>query len=244
MKDKLNLAICISGGGSTMLAILRACKDGRLPRVNPRLVIASKFGIGGIQKAADNGFDFGDICLVERKTFGSPELFGEAILEECDSRRMDTIFQCGFLPRMPANVVEKYSGWMFNQHPGPLDGSRFGFGGKGMHGKAVHHAVLHFARMVGRPFRTEATVHRVANDVDGGAIIGVRPLELLDTDDAETLATRLLPEEHGLVIETLLHLSEFGGVRDICRSEPLIRDGEEDLLAEAKHAAIEAYPNG
>ena|SRR3989344_1911533 len=246
MNGKLNLAICISGGGSTMQAVLQACRNGRLPRVRPVLIIASKPCIEGITKAFAEGFRFDDVCVKVRKEFSSSEAFGNSILKECRRREVNVIFQCGFLPTMPPNVVAEYRFKIFNQHPGPLDGSRLGFGGKGMHGKAVHRAVLHFARNIRRPFRTEATVHYVANAVDGGAIVGVRPMELnLDTDTAETLADRLLPQEHGLVIDTLLRLSEFeGAIPELNRHEPLIRDDESDLLASSKRLAIEAYPNG
>ena len=193
------------------------------------------------------------IVVIPRKNFANPEAFGEAILRACKARGVDLIAQCGFIPTMPANVVAAYEMAIFNQRPGPLDHKRLGFGGKGMRGLAVHAAVLYFAQRVGRPFMTEATVHRVTNVVDGGAILGTRPVEIWKeeisekeelTVRAKRLAARVLPYEHNLVVETILKFSEYGWPQEIHRSEPLIRPGEEALLEEAKTAGIAAFPNG
>lgn len=240
----LNLAICISGGGTTMREILRACKDHRLLHINPVLVISSRCDAGGIEKAQREGIPDKDIVVLVRREFEGSDAFGEAILRECRLRGVDLIAQCGFLPLMPSNVISMYRLMIFNQHPGPLDQARLGFGGKGMYGQRVHHAVLYFAERVGRLFRTEATVHRVTDEVDGGAILGIRPVEIVKGDDAPKLAARVLPYEHGLVIETILRFSEFGGPQEIHRENPLIRAGEEILLDEAKEAGIKAFPNG
>jgi len=240
----LNLAICISGGGTTMREVLRATKDGRLPHVNPVLVISSRPDAGGIKKAEAEDIRDLWITTVIRKGFSCSECFGEAILDQCRVHNVDLIAQCGFLPLMPSNVIAEYRSMIFNQHPGPLDQAHLGFGGKGMYGQRVHHAVTHFAKRVGRPFRTEATVHRVTDEVDGGALLGIRPVEILPEDDAPTLAARVLPHEHQLVIGTILQFSEFGGPREVHREQRLIQAGEENLLNEAKQAGIAAFPNG
>ncbi len=245
MNGKLNLAICISGGGTTMQAVVRATKDGCLPHVHPALVISSRPDVAGIERARIEGL-WNNTEVIIRKNFPTLEAFGEAILHECHLRDVDVIAQCGFLPRMPENVVTAYKGNIFNQHPGPLDGPRPGFGGKGMHGRAVHHAVLHFARHVDRPFpfRTEATVHRVANEVDGGTLLGIHPVRIMHKEDAASLAERVLPHEHELVIQTLLAYSEFGGPMEIHRTEPLIRENELPLLKQAIAAGRSAFPEG
>lgn len=248
--NNLNLAICISGGGTTMREVLRACKNGFLQNhhlqtfVTPVLIISSDPNAGGIEKAKKMGMHEESIVVIARKNFANSEAFGNEILRQCKKRKADSIAQLGFIPIMPPNVVAEYEMAIFNQHPGPLDHKRPGFGGKGMRGLAVHAAVLYFAQRVGRPFMTEATVHRVTNEVDGGAILGTRPVEIWKGDTAETLAARVLPYEHNLVVETILRFSEYGGPQEIHRSEPLILPGEEALLKEAKAAGRAAYPNG
>lgn len=244
LNGKLNAAVCFSGGGTTFENILRGCKNGYLSHVNPALAISSRPDAGGIEKALRMRMPKEDIVVIVRKDFDSPDAYGEAILHECRMRGVDLIAQCGFIPTMPANVIAAYEMAIFNQHPGPLDHKRLGFGGKGMRGMAVHAAVLYFAERVGRPFITEATVHRVTNEVDGGAILGTRPVEIWKGDIPKTLADRVLPYEHNLVVETILRFSEYGGPQEIHRETPLILPGEETLLEEAKAAGRAAYPNG
>lgn len=240
----LNLAICISGGGTTMREVLRAVRDHRLPHVNPALIISSTLEADGILKAQEEDFSRNHIIVLSRREFTNSETYGQAIITNCALRNVDLIAQCGFLPLMPSNVIAEYRKMIFNQHPGPIDQARLGFGGKGMYGQRVHHAVLHFAERVGRPFRTEATVHRVTDEIDGGAILGMRLVEILQGDDAPKLAARVLPHEHALVIETILQFSEFGGPHEIHREHPLIREGEEALLEEAKWAGVNRFPKG
>ncbi|MDO8664814.1 MAG: formyltransferase family protein [Candidatus Liptonbacteria bacterium] len=253
LNGKLNLAGLISGGGTTWENVLRGCKNGHLSHVNPALVISSRPDAGGIEKARRMRLPEENIVVIVRKNFDSPYAYGEAILHECRMRGVDLIAQCGFIPTMPANVIAAYEMAIFNQHPGPLDHKRLGFGGKGMRGLAVHAAVVYFAQRVGRQFMTEATVHRVTNVVDGGAILGIRPMEIWKEDLAEKeeltvrakkLAARILPYEHNLVVETILQFSEYGGPHEIEREIPLIWPGEESLLKEAIAAGIVAYPNG
>ncbi len=233
-----------------MCEIIRACLNGYflnhhlLRGVRVALVIASRPDAGGIEKARKMGFLKKNIVVIRRKRFTSPTDYGKAILQECRKRKVNLIAQCGWLPKTPSNVIAAYRTRIFNQHPGPLDQARSGFGGMGMHGRAVHHAVKHFAKLVGRPFLTEATVHRVTNTVDGGAILGIRPVEIHKGDTAETLAARVLPYEHNLVVETILRFSEYGGPEEIHRKKPLIRKNEKKLLEEAKTAGRAAFPNG
>ena len=241
---RMNLAICISGGGTTMHNVLIAHKNKRLPLINPALIISSRPDAGGIEKALKEGISGKDIVVIDRKRFKSSDDFGEAIIQECRLRKVDLIAQCGFIPLMPSIVIQEYRSMIFNQHPGPLDQDRLGFGGKGMYGKSVHHAVIYFAKRVGRHFLTEATAHRVTDTVDGGALLGIRKVDIMEDDDAFSLAARVLPQEHKLVIEMIDKFSREGKLCDIRRNTPLIRENEKDLLIEAKKAGIEAFPNG
>lgn len=240
--NKLRVGLFASGGGTTLAAVLKACRDGRLRRVSPALVVSSRTGVGCITKAQEGGVGTGDICVLRPSNFGSSEEYGEAILGVCRSREVELIMMCGFIPFMPVVVLEKIT--VLNQHPGPLDGSRPGFGGKGMQGRAVHAAVLHFAKYVDREFSTEATVHRVTPIVDGGELVAVQPVETLKDDTVDSLQARVLPHEHQLVIGVLHAASEFGGVPFITRKNPLIAEDEKSLLAEAIAEGAKLYPRG
>ena len=162
----MNLAILLSGEGTTAARIISECRwDGKLYGMNAALVIASRPDAGGIEKARSLGVKEENIVVIERKDFETPEAFGEAILVQCAKRNIDIIGQYGWMVMTPANVVEKYEGRMINQHPGPLDiypnapDGRAGhdFGGAGMYGMRVHAARLCFVQKTGHDFWTEAT---------------------------------------------------------------------------------------
>jgi phosphoribosylglycinamide formyltransferase-1 len=241
---KLNLLICISGGGSTMLEVLKACADGRLPRVRPSLVISNKPDAGGINKAKVFGIPEDNIKVIPSVGIGQG-FFGKEILASCEKHEIDLVALCGFLPRIPSEVISAYPNSMFNQHPAPLDNpGRLGFGGKGMHGRAAHQAVLLFSSRINRSFATCATTHRVTDEIDGGNMIGVQPVEILPGDDAEKLADRVLPKEHALVVQTIYIFSEAGKFGEYQRATSLIKEGEESILVAAKREASLKFPKG
>jgi phosphoribosylglycinamide formyltransferase-1 len=246
LNGKLRIALLISGGGTTAREILRACKDGRLPHVEPALVIASKPDAGGIQKAMTEGMDAKDVIVIrpERGSPGSPK-FGEAILKACREREVQFIGQYGWLPITPFNVLVEYEKMIVNQHPGPLDPANPGmdFGGAGMYGRRVHCARLYFVRVVQRDFWTEAVVHRVVYYVDQGPLLHVARVNILEKDDVVSLQERVLPVEHRVTIEVLRMFSE-GQVKEIRREKPLIARYELGYLDEAKKIAIALWPNG
>ncbi|MBI2607263.1 MAG: hypothetical protein HYW51_00315 [Candidatus Doudnabacteria bacterium] len=241
--EKLNLAIAISGGGTTMRSVLLACGcDNMLRRVNPVLIVSNNAGAGGLDKARICGVADKDRIVLSRSEYPEDQSFGEALLHECVQRSMDVLVLCGFLRTVPGfvtDVIESY-----NQHPGPLDPGHLHFGGQGMHGKAVHQAVLEFAKRIQRPFCTEASVHVLTAEVDGGPLVGIHPVRLYENDTAGILSDRVLPHEHKLVINVLYRRSEFGKLRPIKRENRLVQRNERQAWLAAIETAKQAYPNG
>lgn len=257
MRKKLRVAMLISGGGTTMQEVISATQDGRLPFVDPVLVIASKYNAGGIMKARASGVLFDDRIIVinpKDEQYADPEAFGMAIIAACYSAGVDFIAQLGWLPHTPANVIRVHQG--MNQHPGGLDPGRLDFGGPGMYGQRVHCTVLDYLRRVaeirglkrGTPeydehFWTEVTTHRLTEVLDGGQIMGRTRVQVLPGDDVSTLQQRALPEEHRLQIAMLKAISE-GEMPSFVRAEPLIPDEYAHCLVEAKRTAIRLFPRG
>jgi phosphoribosylglycinamide formyltransferase-1 len=240
----MKIALLISGGGTTMEAIIKACKSGVLAGVEPVLVIASRGDAGGIKKAQALGIKDDNIIILLPKSFETAEKFGEAIINECKKRNVDFIGQYGWLAKTPENVCEEYKGMIVNQHPGPLDPGRSGdFGGAGMYGIRVHEARLEFVHKVNRDFWTEATTHRVTANFDEGQIVKCKRVEILPDDTAETLQARVLPVEHEVQIAALQDFIN-GNVSEFHRDTPLVLKGEEDILEECKKSAIAKYPKG
>lgn len=213
----MRIALLISGRGSTAKAIINACESGALKGVVPACVISSK--------------------ELSPKNFASPDAFGEAILKICKENKVDFIGQYGWLVKTPENVIKAYPNMMVNQHNGPLPE----FGGDGMYGMRVHCARLLFARKVNRDFWTEGVAQKVSVEFDGGAVLKVGRVPIMDDDTPETLAVRLLPIEHQVQIAMLQDFVN-GTVKEIKREVPLVLPDEQHILVDCKKEAILRYP--
>jgi folate-dependent phosphoribosylglycinamide formyltransferase PurN len=118
----------------------------------------------------------------------------EAMLNELELAGADLLVLAGFLKLIPEPVVRAHRGRILNIHPALLPA----FGGPGMYGRRVHEAVLQSgARISG------ATVHIVDEQYDHGPIVAQWPVPVLEHDDPETLAARVLEVEHRLLPEVV-----------------------------------------
>lgn len=238
----MRLASLISGGGTTMEAIGKACLSGEIP-FDLACVISSDPKAGGIEKAKNLGIPAEDILVINPEDFRvdgkvDQEKFGQAILKELKARKVDVVMQNGWMPLTPKNVIEAYPGKIFNQHCGPIPE----FGGKGMFGKAVHAAVLEFKKMTDHPRSTEMITQRVDVNFDAGAVVKSKSVEIFPDDSAETLQKRSLPVEHRVQVELLKDVAN-DNVHEVTRP-PIVLAGEEKILEEAKQKAIAMYPQG
>jgi len=241
MKSPLRLALLISGGGTTMEKIIQESQCGELlGKIAPVIVIASRYGAGGLAKAKELGIP---TSVLAPHSFSSAEHFGNEIISECRSRGVDLIGQYGWLPKTPGNVIEAFATRMINQHPGPLDPGRPDFGGNGMYGRRVHAARLYFVRCVQHGFWTEATAQRVDVEFDKGVVLRKRLVEIHTDDDPTTLQERVLPIEHAVQIETLADFAD-GRVGEVVREQPLVNTVEENVLKTAKNVACLLFPHG
>lgn len=180
----MNLAIFISGGGTTFNAIAEAIESGRLKsKIN--LVVTTKEEAGGIEKyVKPRGIPYE---VINKKNFESDEYFGQALISVCDKYGVDFICLAGFLQMIPANVVAKFCGHIINLHPGDTKK----YGGVGMYGLRVHQAVLDAGES-----ETMSTIHYVDEIYDDGEIISQMKLPITpDITTPEELAARLLPIE-------------------------------------------------
>lgn len=241
----LNLAVLVSGGGSTMKKIGEACLFGDLRGlVELTLVVASKPGIGAIDKARGLGLSEDQIRVCDPKNFPTSEYFGEALLGLFGAYGITQIGQHGWLPLTPANVVTAFRGRIINQHPGPLDNGRPDFGGNGMYGRRVLCARLLYARQTGLPEDqfTEMTAHQVTPKFDVGQIVGWTSIPLRPGDTVESLQELALPAEHELHI-AVLRQAALGELGHLERTHRLVPDERVELLEECKRLACLLYPH-
>lgn len=194
MGDKvLNIAVLVSGSGRTLVNIVQEIGAGRL-NANVSLVIGSKGGLLGLQKAAEAKLPN---FVVERKGYATAEDFSRQVFSLCDDAGADLVCFAGWLCLLP--VPERYLNRVMNIHPALLPS----FGGKGMYGQRVHEAVIAQGCKV-----SGCTVHFVDNGYDTGPIILQRVCEVRDEDTAETLAGRVFEEEKAAYPEAIRLFAE------------------------------------
>lgn len=250
-----NVAILISGGGTTAEATIKACRDGILTGADP-LVISSNPDAKGNERVKNLGII---PHILDRKQF-SKEEFDEKLLNLLDQLEIDIISLQGFLLLVSPAIVTKYKGKIFNQHPGPMDSGRPDFGGPGMSTPyRVNSALLAYNWMSGENIPAESDTHFVTEEFDMGGLIRVEkmvipakkqiiPIEELRKNPKELIETthriqkEFYPVEHHNVIATL-QMFVNGEAKGFKRQEPLIPKENIGILNESKKLAIKLFPN-
>lgn len=178
----VRIAVLASGGGTNLQALIdRFHADVNAP-ARVELVVASRPGIGALDRAARTG--------IASVILGGPEVAGATLLQALADHEIELIVLAGYLRQVPDEVIERYRRRILNVHPALLPG----FGGKGMYGMHVHRAVLAAGVRV-----SGATVHLVDERYDEGPILAQWPVPVLPGDTPETLAARVLRVEHLLL---------------------------------------------
>jgi formyltetrahydrofolate-dependent phosphoribosylglycinamide formyltransferase len=175
----LRLGVLISGGGTTLVNLVREINEGRLP-VEIGRVLADRT-CTGIDKACAAGLD----CeVVKRRSFESVTAFSNAVFDRLRSARTDLVILAGFLARL--DIPEDFANRVMNIHPALIPA----FCGHGMHGRHVHSAVLERGCTV-----SGCTVHFCDNEYDHGPIILQQTVPVQFDDTPETLAARVFDAE-------------------------------------------------
>ena len=190
----LYLGFLASHGGSNMQAIIDACKAGRLD-AKPCVVISNNSDSLALRRAKDAGIR---AYHISGATHTGP-LEDEEILRVLKRHAVDTLVLAGYMKMLGPSILRAYRGRILNIHPALLPR----FGGKGMYGKRVHEAVLAAGEKV-----TGVTIHIVDEHYDTGPIIAQCEVPVLPGDTADSLAERVLKQEHALYPETLQKIAD------------------------------------
>ncbi|MDD3044614.1 MAG: phosphoribosylglycinamide formyltransferase [Candidatus Delongbacteria bacterium] len=188
-----NIAAYISGSGSNLRAVIDSSLSGYISS-QVRLVIANK-EVSGLDHPKELGIE---TAVVSRELMTRKE-FLDVQIRLLEKHGIDLIVLAGFLKKLPPEIVDKYKGRILNIHPALLPK----FGGKGMHGMAVHGAVVAAGEKYSGP-----TVHFVDNKYDHGEILIQRKIELTEGETAETLQKKVLEVEHIIYPEAIKLLEE------------------------------------
>jgi phosphoribosylglycinamide formyltransferase-1 len=178
---RLRIAVLASGGGSNLQAILDHFDWLGDRRGGDVVLVASdKANAGALERARR-----AEIEAAVLATDNRPD--GASLVQLLEDRAIELIVLAGYLRLVPSAVVKKFEGRMVNIHPALLPA----FGGPGMYGSHVHRAVIEAGVRV-----TGVTAHFVDDVYDRGRIIAQWPVPVFASDDAGTLASRVLRVEH------------------------------------------------
>jgi len=177
-----NIVILISGGGSNMAAIVRAAQQqGWERRLGARVaaVVSNKADAKGLAFAREQGIA---TEVLDHKPFASREAFDAALAQVIDRHDPAIVVLAGFMRILTPGFVAHYAGRLVNIHPSLLPA----FTGLHTHQRALD-AGCKFAG---------ATVHLVTAELDVGPILEQAVVPVLPDDTADTLAARVLTQEH------------------------------------------------
>ena len=188
----MRVGVLVSGRGSNLEAVLAA----RPPRVDVVLVISNRPGVRALTVAATHGVPS---RVLQRSDFdGRASARDAAIGEELAAVRVELALLAGYDQVLRPSYFTAYRGRTINIHPSLLPAH----GGRGMVGPAVHRSVLDAGDA-----ETGATIHEVTSELDAGPILGQVRVPVRPGDDVETLAARVLAEEHRLLVATLASIA-------------------------------------
>ncbi len=179
-----NIVVFASGSGSNFQAIIDSIEKGK---VEARLsgLIASRSNIGAIDRAVSHNIPY--YILPDKITDTDTS---EILISKLNEWNPDLIVLAGFLKKIPAEVIGRYRNKIINIHPSLLPK----FGGKGFYGMNVHKAVINAGEQ-----ESGCTVHFVNEHYDKGDIIDQKKIPVSDEDTPESLAQKVLKEEHKLL---------------------------------------------
>lgn len=172
------IGILISGRGSNMVALVEAAQHGRIPGAEVALVVSDHAGAGGLESARGRGVE---AVAIERRGRTREEHERE-IIARLQHSGVTLVCLAGFMRLLSPQFIETYRGRILNIHPSLLPAF------PGLH--AQRQAIEYGVRWSG------CTVHFVDETLDGGAILEQRVVPVQENDTEETLAARILVEEH------------------------------------------------
>ncbi|MBP1606706.1 MAG: purN [Acidobacteria bacterium] len=174
------LGVLISGRGSNLQAIIDAIRDGRLS-ATIAVVISNRADAAGLLRARDAGIE---TLVMDHRAYPSREDYDRSLARELRSRDVGLVCLAGFMRLLSAEFIAAYPNAVLNIHPALLPAF------PGLH--AQRQALAHGVKVSG------ATVHLVDAELDAGPIVLQAAVPVRDDDTEETLAARILVEEHRL----------------------------------------------
>ncbi|MDZ7658446.1 phosphoribosylglycinamide formyltransferase [Fodinibius sp.] len=191
----INIIVFASGSGTNFQAIIDAVESGQ---INGRIagLITNKRGIQAINRAQKHNIDHKYLSPTD---FSSHSSYVETLINQLKKWDTQLIALAGYMIKIPSEIIDRYKNRIVNIHPSLLPK----YGGKGFYGMNVHRAVIDNEETT-----SGCTVHIVTEEYDQGPILGQRKVQVKESDDPESLAQRILKEEHKLFPEVIAKLAK------------------------------------
>ena len=193
-RDRYKLGILVSHRGTNFQAIIDACEVGS---INAKVVVAISNNSRSVGLDRARAADIPAFHLSSRTYPGASEL-DAAMLDILVTHQVDLVVTAGYMKKLGEKTPHHYQRKITNVHPSLLPK----YGGRGMFGMKVHKAVLDSEET-----ETGITVHYLDGNYDSGEIISQVRLPVEPGDTPESLAARILPREHKLLVNTLKELT-------------------------------------
>ncbi len=176
--DDFKIGILVSGRGTNLQALIDAIEKGDIP-ARIAVILSNKKDAPALDRARKHGIE--SVHVDSRKFAGKME-FDRALIHELQSRSVDLICLAGYMKILGREFIQAFEGKIINIHPSLLPA----FLGLNVQQKAIDFGVKY----------SGCTVHFVNEEVDAGPIILQAAVPVKDEDDAESLAKRILEQEH------------------------------------------------
>ena len=189
MAEKASLVVLISGTGSNLQAIIDAINNKQLD-AEIKAVISNQASARGLDRAARENIT---THVIEHKSYPSRQAFDQAMIQVIDTARADLVVLAGFMRILSKPFIDHYQHRLLNIHPSLLPKYK---------GLNTHQQVINNNDTI-----HGASVHYVSHELDSGPIVIQAEIPVLTSDTAETLAARVLIEEHKIYpVAIKLHL--------------------------------------
>ena len=196
----LKIAVCVSGGGTNLQAIIDAVENGAITNTEIKVVISNNKNAYALERAKNHNIE--GICI-SPKDYETRAEFNKAFLEKLDSYEVDLVVLAGFLVVIPPEMIAKYRNRIINVHPSLIPA----FCGTGFYGLKVHEGALERGVKV-----TGATVHFVDEGTDTGPIILQKAVYIENGDTAEVLQKRVMEQAEWVILPKAIDFIANGKV--------------------------------
>lgn len=184
----LKIAVCVSGGGTNLQAIIDGIDSGIITNTQISVVISNNKNAFALERAAKHGIE---AKAISPKDFETRDAFNEALYEELVSRKIDLIVLAGCLVVIPEKIINAFENRIINIHPSLIPS----FCGTGYYGLKVHEKALERGVKV-----SGATVHFVDAGTDTGPIIDQKAVYIEEDDTPEVLQKRIMEQAEWVIM--------------------------------------------